>query len=75
MINKKSNSSNKLDVKYYVKSSNIANKGNQRALREFNGIKNDNAKTFEIMVNNLQIYIPKNDLNMNENNNFYKKKK
>ena len=72
MINKKPNSSNKLDVIYYVKSSNNAH---QRALREFNGIKNDNAKTFEIMVNNLQIYIPKNDLNMNENNNFYKKKK
>ena len=72
VINKKSNSSNKKNVKYYVKPSNNANKGNQRA---FSGIKKDDTKTFEAMFNSLQSYIPKNDLNMNENNNFLKKKK
>ena len=56
VINKKSNSSNKKNVKYYVKPSNNANKGNQRA---FSGIKKDDTKTFD----------------MNENNNFLKKKK
>ena len=72
MMNKKANSSNKKNVKYYVKARNNANKGNQRA---FSGIKNDDAKTFQTMFNNLQSYMPKNDLNMYENNNFYKKKK
>jgi len=67
-INKKSNSSNKKNVKYYVKQNKeISNKGNPRA---FSGIKKDDAKTFENIFNNLQSYIPKNDLNMNENNNF-----
>ena len=59
-------------MKYYVKDRNNANKGNQRA---FSGIKRDDAKTFQTMFNNLQSYMPKNDLNMYENNNFYKKKK
>ena len=67
-INKKSNSSNKKNVKYYVKQNKeSSNKGNPRA---FSGIKKDDAKTFENIFNNLQSYIPKNDLNMNENNNF-----
>jgi len=67
-INKKANSSNKKNVKYYVKQNKeCANKGNPRA---FSGIKKDDAKTFENIFNNLQSYIPKNDLNMNENNNF-----
>ena len=48
------------------------NKGNPRA---FSGIKKDDAKTFENIFNNLQSYIPKNDLNMNENNNFPLSKK
>jgi len=72
-INKKSNSSNKKNVKYFVKQNKDAiNKGNQRA---FSGIKKDDAKTFENMFNNLQSYIPKNDLNMSENNNFLMNKK
>ena len=67
-INKKANSSNKKNVKYYVKQNKESvNKGNARA---FSGIKKDDAKTFENIFNNLQSYIPKNDLNMNENNNF-----
>ena len=48
------------------------NKGNQRA---FSGMKKDDAITFENMFNNLQSYIPKNDLNMSENNNFLMNKK
>ena len=73
VINKKSNSSNKKNVKYYVKQNKEnVNKGNQRA---FSGIKKDDAKTFENIFNNLQSYIPKNDLNMNENNNFLLKNK
>ena len=72
-INKKSNSSNKKNVKYYVKQNkDSGNKGNPRA---FSGIKKDDAKTFENIFNNLQSYIPKNDLNMNENNNFPLSKK
>ena len=72
-INKKSNSSNKKNVKYYLKQNkDSGNKGNPRA---FSGIKKDDAKTFENIFNNLQSYIPKNDLNMNENNNFPLSKK
>ena len=72
-INKKSNSSNKKNIKYYVKQNkDSGNKGNPRA---FSGIKKDDAKTFENIFNNLQSYIPKNDLNMNENNNFPLSKK
>ena len=71
-INKKSNSSNKKNVKYFVKQNNDnANKGNQRA---FSGIRNDEAKKFENIFNNLKSYIPKNDINMNENS-YVKKKK
>ena len=71
-INKKSNSSNKKNVKYFVKQNNDnANKGNQRA---FSGIRNDEAKNFENIFNNLKSYIPKNDINMNENS-YVKKKK
>ena len=71
-INKKSNSSNKKNVKYFVKqNNNNANKGNQRA---FSGIRNDEAKKFENIFNNLKSYIPKNDINMNENS-YVKKKK
>ena len=72
VINKKSNSSNKKNVKYYVKQNDKnTNKGNQRA---FSGMKKDDTKTFEDIFNNLKSYIPKNDINMNENNNFLKKK-
>ena len=63
MIHKKSSSSNNKNIKYFVKSNNNANKGNQRT---FSGIKNNDAKTFEAMFNNLQSYIPKNDVNMNK---------
>ena len=61
-INKKANSSNKKNVKYFVKQNkeNNANKGN----RAFSGIKTDDTKTFENLFNNLKSYIPKNDINM-----------
>ena len=60
-INKKANSSNKKNVKYFVKQNkeNNANKGN----RAFSGIKTDDTKTFENLFNNLKSYIPKNDIN------------
>ena len=61
-IYKKANSSNKKNVKYFVKQNkeNNANKGN----RAFSGIKTDDTKTFENLFNNLKSYIPKNDINM-----------
>ena len=61
-INKKANSSNKKNVKYFVKQNkeNNANKGN----RAFSGIKTDDTKTFENLFNNLKSYIPKNDINL-----------
>ena len=61
-INKKANSSNKKNVKYFVKQNkeNNANKGN----RAFSGIKTDDTKTFENLFNNLKSYVPKNDINM-----------
>ena len=61
-INKKANSSNKKNVKYFVKQNkeNNANKGN----RAFSDIKTDDTKTFENLFNNLKSYIPKNDINM-----------
>ena len=61
-INKKANSTNKKNVKYFVKQNkeNNANKGN----RAFSGIKTDDTKTFENLFNNLKSYIPKNDINM-----------
>ena len=61
-INKKANSSNKKNTKYYVKQNkeNNANKGN----RAFSGIRTDEAKTFENLFNNLKSYIPKNDINV-----------
>ena len=61
-INKKANSSNKKNVKYFVKQNkeNNANKGN----RAFSGIKTDDTKTFENLFNNLKSYIPQNDINM-----------
>ena len=61
-INKKANSSNKKNVKYFVKQNkeNNANKGN----RAFSGIRSDDTKTFENLFNNLKSYIPKNDINM-----------
>ena len=71
-INKKSSSSNKKDVIYYIRANkDNGKKGNQRA---FSGMKKDDAKSFEDIFNNLKSYIPKNDLNMNGNNNFLKKK-
>ncbi len=71
-INKKSSSSNKKDVIYYIRANkDNGKKGNQRA---FSSMKKDDAKSFEDIFNNLKSYIPKNDLNMNENNNFFKKK-
>ena len=73
IINKKANSSNKKNVKYFVKQNkDNSNKGNNRA---FSGIRTDEAKTFENMFNNLKSYIPKNDFNMEQNNLFQKKKK
>ena len=73
IINKKANSSNKKNVKYFVKQNkdNNSNKGN----RAFSGIRTDEAKTFENMFNNLKSYIPKNDFNMEQNSLFQKKKK
>ena len=75
VINKKANSSNKKNVKYFVKQNkennvNNVNKGN----RAFSGIRSDDAKTFENIFNNLKSYIPKNDINM-EGNSAIKKKK
>ena len=71
-INKKANSSNKKNVKYFVKQNkeNNANKGN----RAFSGIKTDDTKTFENLFNNLKSYIPKNDINM-EGKSLFKMKK
>ena len=74
VINKKSSTSNKKNVKYYVKTNkenkeNIVNKGN----RAFSGIKTDETKRFENLFNNLKSYIPKNDINM-EGHSLLKKK-
>ena len=71
VINKKSSSSNKKNVKYYVKTNkeNNVNKGN----RAFSGIRTDETKTFENLFNNLKSYIPKNDINM-EGHSLLKKK-
>ena len=72
IINKKSNSSNKKNVKYFVKQNkDNSNKGN----RAFSGIRNDEAKNFENIFNNLKSYIPNNDFNKESNSLFPKKKK
>ena len=72
IINKKSNSSNKKNVKYFVKQNkDNSNKGN----RAFSGIRNDEAKNFENIFNNLKSYIPNNDFNKEQNCLFPKKKK
>ena len=74
-LNKKANSSNKKSVKYHIKTNkdnNNSNKGNSRA---YSGMKKNDAQTFENIFNNLKSYIPKNEVNKNENSLYPFKKK
>ena len=74
-LNKKANSSNKKSVKYHIKTNkdnNNSNKGNSRA---YSGMKKNDTQTFENIFNNLKSYIPKNEVNKNENSLYPFKKK
>ena len=68
---KKSNSSNPKNNKFFLKQNNI-----NPNINDFGGMRKEETRKIENIFNNLNNYVPKNDINMNENNyNEIKKKK
>ena len=67
---KKANSINQKENKYFLKQNTI-NMGK----RGFMGKRKEETRTIENMINNLNNYVPKNDINVDENNYLGLKKK
>ena len=67
---KKSNSSNQKNNKFFLKEYNV-----NPSIKALAGIRKEETRTIENIFNNLNKYVTKNDINMNENKYIDKRKK
>ena len=70
---KKPYSTNQKNNKIFLKH-NLYNSGNSVSYRTHGGIRKEETRSIENMINNLNSYVPKNDYNIDENNIFGIKK-
>ena len=72
---KKANSTNQKNNKYMLKQ-NTFNPGYNSSYRDYGSIKKEETRKLESMYNDLVSYLPRNEMNIEENNHFgYMKKK